>query len=164
MKSKQLMLISGPAGQIKESLSQAGFVRDFVHQSTYRAELDTNDGVYVFQLPYREQDGTMLLDGETAYFDGIADSDVPQNIQQTAMDRWHALKARVGHEAKKAYSPEQGDRKVSAPLSTRPLETARNGSMVQDFEDMKRLGMDMNRMKTEQQLQEEGLVNDPIQH
>jgi hypothetical protein len=36
--------------------------------------------------------------------------------------------------------------------------------MVQDFADMKRLGQDMNRMKTEQQLNDEGLVNDPIQY
>jgi hypothetical protein len=56
------------------------------------------------------------------------------------------------------------DRKPSAPLPTKSVETAMNGSMVQDFADMKRLGRDMKRMKTEQQLNEEGLVNDPIQY
>jgi hypothetical protein len=55
------------------------------------------------------------------------------------------------------------DRKPSAPIPTKSIETALNGSMVQDFADMKRLGKDMERMKTEQQLNEEGLVNDPIQ-
>lgn len=55
------------------------------------------------------------------------------------------------------------DRKPSAPVPTKSIETAINGSMVQDFADMKRLGKDMERMKNAQQLNEEGLVNDPIQ-
>jgi hypothetical protein len=63
-----------------------------------------------------------------------------------------------------SYSPDRGDRRPSAPILSRPIETAENGSMVQDFADMKRLGQDMIRMKTEQQLNDEGLVNDPIQY
>ncbi|WP_256761210.1 hypothetical protein [Cohnella sp. WQ 127256] len=62
------------------------------------------------------------------------------------------------------YSPELGDRVPSTPIPSKPIEIAQNGSMVQDFADMKRLGHDMDRIKTEQQLNEEGLVNDPIQY
>jgi hypothetical protein len=44
-----------------------------------------------------------------------------------------------------------------------PIEQARNGSMVQDEQDMKRLGNDMRGMKTNSQLQEDGWIPDPIQ-
>ncbi|RED56757.1 hypothetical protein [Cohnella lupini] len=164
MKSKQLMIIAGPALKIKESLSQAGFVRDFVHQSTYRTELDSSDGVYVFQIPYEESDGSMTLFGETSFFEGVSDSEVPEEVQAAALDRWYALKTRVGNADPQIYSPDRGDRRPSSPIPSRSVETAKNGSMVQDFSDMKRLGQDMDRMKTEQQLNDEGLVNDPIQY
>lgn len=164
MKPKQLMLITGPAPKLKDSLSQAGFVRDFVHQSTYRTELESPGGVYIFQLPYEEQDGIGKLNGETAFFDGISDSDVPEDIQISAMERWYSLRSRVGQTASRAYSPDRGDRRPSAPIPSRSVESAKNGSMVQDFADLQRLGYDMERMKTEQQLKDEGLVNDPIQH
>ncbi|QHW30838.1 hypothetical protein GZH47_08215 [Paenibacillus rhizovicinus] len=50
-----------------------------------------------------------------------------------------------------------------AGRKSEPLENAKNGSMVQDMQDLKRLGHDMKNMKTNSQLQEEGLVPDPIQ-
>jgi hypothetical protein len=164
MKSKQIMMINGPALKLKESLSQTGFVRDFVHQSTYRTELESSEGVYIFQLPYEELDGTATLDGECAFFDGISDSEVPEDIQAAAMEKLYELRSRVGSSESQAYSPDRGDRRPSGPIPTRPVETANNGSMVEDFADMKRLGRDMLRMKTEQQLKDVGLVNDPIQH
>jgi hypothetical protein len=164
MKSKQIMMINGPVLKLKESLSQTGFVRDFVHQSTYRIELESSEGIYIFQLPYEELDGTATLDGECAFFDGISDSEVPEDIQAAAMEKWYVLRSRVGSPESQAYSPDRGDRMPSGPILTRPLETANNGSMVEDFADMKRLGRDMLRMKTEQQLKDIGLVNDPIQH
>ncbi len=163
MKSKQLMIISGPAVKVKEALSRAGFVRDFVRQSTYRMELDSPHGIYIFQIPYLETDGMITMYGETAFFDGISDSDVSEDIQAAAMERWYSLRTRAETADSQSYSPDRGDRRPSSPIPTRSLETAKNGSMVQDFADMKRLGQDMNRMKTEQQLNDEGLVNDPIQ-
>ncbi|BBI35298.1 hypothetical protein [Cohnella abietis] len=164
MKPKHLMLISGPSMKVKEALSQAGFVRDFVHRSTYRTELDSSlGGAYIFLIPCHESDGVMTLYGESAFFDGISDSDVPEDIQAAALDRWHALRVRISNAAPPVYSPERGDRRPSAPIASRPIELARNGSMVQDFADLQRLGHDMDRMKNEQQLNEEGLVNDPIQ-
>lgn len=164
MLSKQLMIIKGSAAKIMESLSQAGFVRDINHESTYRAELNASEGVYIFQLPYEELDGIISLDGEAAFFEGVSFSDVPEEIQVAAMDRWYALRTRTGSSEVYAYSPERGDRRPSAPIPSRSVESAINGSMVQDFADMQRLGQDMERMKTESQLIEEGLVNDPIQH
>jgi len=50
-----------------------------------------------------------------------------------------------------------------AGRKSEPIEQAHNGSMVQDEQDMRRLGNDMKNMKTNSQLQEEGLVPDPIQ-
>ncbi|WP_274649415.1 hypothetical protein [Paenibacillus humicola] len=44
-----------------------------------------------------------------------------------------------------------------------PIEEARNGHMVQDEQDMRRLGNDMKGMKTNSQLQEGGWIPDPIQ-
>ncbi|OXM13159.1 hypothetical protein [Paenibacillus herberti] len=60
--------------------------------------------------------------------------------------------------------------KEATPLSDgqagtphRDVEDAQNGSMVQDEQDMKRLGNDMERVQTNAELEEEGLVPDPIQ-
>jgi hypothetical protein len=164
MKSKQWLLISGPSARIKESLTDSGFVRDFVHQSTYRLEMESSEGYYVFQLPYLEADGVATLDGESAFFDGISDAEVPEAIQVAAMDRWYALRTRIDNADPSPYSPDLGDRWPSTPIPSRSIDEAKNGSMVQDFADMKRLGLDMNRMKNGQQLREEGLVDDPIQH
>ncbi|MFD2334043.1 hypothetical protein ACFSR7_32720 [Cohnella sp. GCM10020058] len=61
-----------------------------------------------------------------------------------------------------AYRPDE-DSRPSGPIETRPVEEAMNGSMVQDFDDLKRLGRDMERVKTGSELSEEGLVSDPIQ-
>jgi len=70
----------------------------------------------------------------------------------------------IDHTKTQLYSPERdGDRIPSSPIRTKPLDSAMNGSMVQDFADMKRLARDMDRMKTGQELNEEGLVDDPIQ-
>ena len=164
MSSKQLMIISGPTSKINDMLSLTGFVRDFVHQSTYRMELDSPAGVYVYQIPYEELNGTITLFGETSFFEGTSDSEVPEVIQAAALDRWHALRIRIRNGGSPVYSPDLGDRRPSIPIPSRSVETARNGSMVQDFADMQRLGYDMERMKTEQQLNDEGLVNDPIQY
>ncbi|ALS26523.1 hypothetical protein ABEV74_11665 [Paenibacillus cisolokensis] len=43
------------------------------------------------------------------------------------------------------------------------VDQARNGSMVQDLQDMKRLGHDMKRIKTNSELKAEGMIPDPIQ-
>ncbi|MFC4811427.1 hypothetical protein [Paenibacillus sp. GCM10023250] len=50
-----------------------------------------------------------------------------------------------------------------AGRKSEPVERAKNGSMVQDMQDLKRLGHDMKQMKTNRQLQEQGLVPDPMQ-
>ncbi|WP_217595405.1 hypothetical protein [Cohnella sp. GbtcB17] len=55
------------------------------------------------------------------------------------------------------------DSRPSGPIETRSVDEAMNGSMVQDFDDLKRLGRDMERVKTGSELSEEGLVSDPIQ-
>lgn len=165
MKSQQTMVVSGPAARVKEALLHLGFVRDHaVHHSTFRAELDTAAGVCVFQLPFEERDGVMTLDGEASFFDGLSDSEVPSIVRNAVLERWYALKSRIGGREAVPYSPERGDGKVSAPMPAKTVETAHNGSMVQDFNDMLRLGKDMNRIKTGQQLKDEGLVSDPIQH
>ncbi|XID95934.1 hypothetical protein ACF3MZ_16095 [Paenibacillaceae bacterium WGS1546] len=65
--------------------------------------------------------------------------------------------------APRTYSGGRRDRVPSAPVPTRSVESAKNGSMVQDFADMRRLGRDMERVRTERQLREEGLASDPSQ-
>lgn len=50
-----------------------------------------------------------------------------------------------------------------AGRKSRPVEQANNGSMVQDLQDMKRLGNDMQQVQTNAELLEEGLIPDPIQ-
>lgn len=65
--------------------------------------------------------------------------------------------------ASRKYDGGRRDRVPSAPVPTRSVQSARNGSMVQDFADMRRLGRDMERVRTERQLREEGLASDPSQ-
>lgn len=48
--------------------------------------------------------------------------------------------------------------------SEKPIEQVMNGSMAPDLEEVKRLGKDMEEVKTEGQLKEEGLLPDPIQN
>lgn len=60
------------------------------------------------------------------------------------------------------YSAE-ADSKPSGGIVTRSVADADNGSMVQDFADLQRLGAEMERVKTGSELKEEGLVSDPIQ-
>ncbi|MBB3108531.1 hypothetical protein FHS18_000559 [Paenibacillus phyllosphaerae] len=55
------------------------------------------------------------------------------------------------------------NRAGQAGRASTPVETAQNGSMVQDLDDLKRLGHDMERMRTNQELEEDGLVPDPKQ-
>lgn len=166
MLSKQQLSFGAPAGQLRDALSAAGFVRDFSEgSSTYRAELESPKGsVYVYQLPYREQDGSIVVHGEASFFDGLADTDVPDTIREAALLRLGSVRNRLGTNGSHSYSPDRGDRRLSTPMPPKPVDEAKNGSMVQDFEDMKRLGKDMERVQTGQQLKEEGLVSDPIQH
>lgn len=63
---------------------------------------------------------------------------------------------------KAQYRPD-ADSIPSGPSATRSVEEAVNGSMVQDFDDLKRLGRDMERVQTGSELSKEGLVSDPIQ-
>ncbi|UUZ81952.1 hypothetical protein LJK88_46785 [Paenibacillus sp. P26] len=48
--------------------------------------------------------------------------------------------------------------------SDKPVEEVMNGSMAPDMAEIKRLGKDMQGMKTEEELKDKGLVTDPIQH
>ncbi|MDI4647578.1 hypothetical protein [Cohnella hashimotonis] len=73
-----------------------------------------------------------------------------------------ALQPDKTERANAVYRPDE-DSRPSGPIETRPVEEAMNGSMVQDFDDLKRLGRDMERVKTGSELSEEGLVSDPIQ-
>jgi hypothetical protein len=57
--------------------------------------------------------------------------------------------------------PEKGNGQASA--THRSVDKAVNGSMVQDVEDMKRLGNDMETVLTNTELKEEGWISDPIQ-
>jgi len=62
------------------------------------------------------------------------------------------------------YAPERDQNRKPIPQKSRSIDQAVNGSMVQDLDDAKRLGRDMQRMKTGSELSEEGLISDPIQH
>lgn len=63
----------------------------------------------------------------------------------------------------KPYTPalDPGTRPIPGRLRT--IAQAVNGSMVQDFADAQRLGEDMQRVQTNDELRKEGLVPDPIQ-
>jgi len=164
MNSQPLMIISGPEANVRQALSRSGFVRDGSNRTSYRLELDTPSGVYTFRVPFEESGGELTLKGEAAYFEGLSDSEVPEPLRVAVLHLWHTLRRRAASPHSRRYTPNPSDWEPSSPVRTRPLEKADNGSMVQDFADMKRLGHDMKRMKTEQELEAEGYVNDPIQH
>lgn len=163
MNTRIMTTIAGRASKFSEYLAQVGFIRDMNHSPTFHAELHSPSGVYSMQIPYDESNDTMTLYGENAYFDGITDSEVPESIQAAALEKWNSLRDLMQTTEPQVYSPDHGDRQPSPPVLSRTVESAKNGSMVQDFADMKRLGHDMKRMSNEQQLEEQGLVNDPSQ-
>lgn len=84
--------------------------------------------------------------------------DVREAVAEGAVVKPDATTDRVNAD----YRPDE-DSRPSGPIETRSVEEAMNGSMVQDFDDLKRLGRDMERVKTGSELSEEGLVSDPIQ-
>jgi hypothetical protein len=45
----------------------------------------------------------------------------------------------------------------------KPISEVMNGSMAPDMDEIKRLGKDMKKSETEAELNEKGLVSDPIQ-
>ncbi|MEK8128398.1 hypothetical protein WMW72_10830 [Paenibacillus filicis] len=45
----------------------------------------------------------------------------------------------------------------------KPIEEIVNGSMAPNLEEVRRLGKDMKKVKTETELKEKGLTSDPIQ-
>jgi hypothetical protein len=53
--------------------------------------------------------------------------------------------------------------KKDAKEGSKPLNKVMNGSMAPDMDEMKQLGKDMEDMKTDQELKDEGLVSDPVQ-
>ncbi|MBW7476755.1 hypothetical protein K0T92_18715 [Paenibacillus oenotherae] len=63
----------------------------------------------------------------------------------------------------KGLNPDSQPASGQAGRKSAPIEQAKNGSMVQDEQDMRRLGNDMKGMKTNSQLQEDGWIPDPIQ-
>jgi len=63
------------------------------------------------------------------------------------------------HQHQRSELPKQGQ----AGTPSRPVDEAENGVMTQNMEDVQRLGRDMEQMRTNAELEEEGLVPDPIQ-
>jgi hypothetical protein len=58
------------------------------------------------------------------------------------------------------------EKQLENPLSkksTEPKEDKRDNSMTENFEDVQKLGKEMENMKTKKELKEEGLTSDPIQ-
>jgi hypothetical protein len=53
--------------------------------------------------------------------------------------------------------------KKDAKKGSKPLNKVMNGSMAPNMDEMKQLGKDMEGMKTDKDLKDEGLVSDPIQ-
>ena len=48
-------------------------------------------------------------------------------------------------------------------MSGKNINQANNGSMVENLEEAKKLGKEMEKMKTETELHEEGMIQDPQQ-
>jgi hypothetical protein len=58
------------------------------------------------------------------------------------------------------------EKQLENPLSkkdTEPKEDKRDNSMTENFEDVQKLGKEMENMKTKKELKKEGLTSDPIQ-
>ena len=58
------------------------------------------------------------------------------------------------------------EKQLENPLSkkdTEPKEDRRDHSMTENFEDVQKLGKEMENMKTKKELKKEGLTSDPIQ-
>jgi hypothetical protein len=58
------------------------------------------------------------------------------------------------------------NKQLGNPLSkksTEPMNDKKDNSMTENFEDVKKLGKEMENMKTQKELKKEGLTSDPIQ-
>lgn len=61
---------------------------------------------------------------------------------------------------------EKDKKQLENPLSKRSIEFQKDknlNSMTEDLEDVKKLGKEMENMKTGKELKKEGLTSDPIQ-
>jgi hypothetical protein len=58
------------------------------------------------------------------------------------------------------------EKQLENPMSkkdTEPKKDKRDNSMTENFEDVQKLGKEMENMKTKKELKKEGLTSDPIQ-
>lgn len=89
--------------------------------------------------------GDTIVKFEEADFPG--GESVPRSIRKAALDKLFEL-----------------EQMFFAESQTKGLETAKNGSMAPDEQEMKKLGNEMKNMKTNTQLMDKDIVPDPVQY
>lgn len=155
--------------QFKQAVLRLGFMCSEsegykVVQLTFSAP-DRNDKI-VYRIPF-VADGseriTLLVHqagftGEWTGFDGI-----PQQIREEAHRKLCELVG-VPYEPLAAERQPADGSESRSDMANDSRDNTVNGVMVQDEQDLVRLGKEMKAMKTNTELEQEGMIPDPIQN
>jgi phage terminase large subunit len=130
---------------MKQQFKEHGFEQvEYLGNSTYRLNImsDVTGASYpLYVKTATSEKGGLFVHFEEADFE--ENDTVPLQVRSAALDKLKELKLQ------------------STPQS---VEKNKNGSMAQNLDEMKKLGKEMNHMKTgSQHLEEENLIPDPLQ-
>ncbi|MBV6717014.1 hypothetical protein [Paenibacillus chitinolyticus] len=147
--SKTLATMTRPFSFVHKTLSEFGFVRPRTHENqlyvTTFADSITQR-VYTLAIPTR-----LLENGHTEVYLGHtrfeAEELPPSRVVEAAICRMKELADYLNQPNKRPHT----------------VETASNGYMATDSYDIRRLGNEMKKMKTNSELKQNGLIPDPIQ-
>lgn len=121
------------------------------------------DGKIVYRIPFVSDDSeriTLLVhqSGFSGEWNGC--EGIPDQIREEAHRKLCELVG-VPYEAQTADRRRTGDAEGQSDGSQQDKV---NGTMVQDEQDLVRLGKEMKAMKTNTELEQEGMIPDPIQN
>jgi hypothetical protein len=124
------------------------------------------DDKIVYRIPFISDDSeriTLLVhqSGFTGEWTGC--EGIPEQIREEAHRKLCELVG-VPYEPRTAAGWRTDGHKETEDQDDRSQQDIVNGTMVQDEQDMVRLGKEMKAMKTNTELEQEGMIPDPIQN
>ncbi|MCL6571544.1 MAG: hypothetical protein K6T88_07645 [Bacillus sp. (in: Bacteria)] len=153
MKENTLVFEKKPLSWVHSILKSQGFTKiGFGKSLKYKVALrdSSTESIYWLEIPvdqYQKQPNQAKLGKPLLY----GEKRIPQPVKMAVESKLHEiadyLRSIVGKKVK--------------PL---PKEPDYNSSMVQNEEEMKRLGKEMESMKTNKDVSEDGEIPDPVQY
>jgi hypothetical protein len=148
-RKKTPLLIKKPFTHVHNTLTALGFTEKTVpdgsvYEIKLRDSLSTKE--YLYRLPTKtaENGHTIVYLHESAFMD----TDIPISAAEAASQMMSEVEQYLSSHEKQAGTP---------------IDKAMNGRMATTETELKRLGKEMAKMRTNSQLLESGMVPDPIQ-